>query len=87
MLAVRVQPRGRRLGIGPVIHDRLKVSLTAPPVDGKANEQARKLLAELFGVSASRVRLVQGELARDKLFRIEDPRKFPPDILGDPASP
>lgn len=87
LLAVRVQPRGRRLGAGPVIHDRLKLNLTAPPVDGKANEQARLLLAELFGVSASRVKLLQGESARDKLFRIEAPRRIPPDILKDAASP
>jgi uncharacterized protein len=82
LLPVRVQPRARRLGIGPLREGRLKVALTAPPVDGKANAQARELLAERFGVSVSRVVLVQGEAARDKLFRIDGPQTLPPEILA-----
>jgi uncharacterized protein (TIGR00251 family) len=66
--------------VGPLIQGRLKLGLTAPPVDGKANEQARELLAGLFGVSASRVKLVHGESAREKLFRIEEPRRIPAEI-------
>lgn len=57
--------------------ERIKLALTAPPVDGKANEQAREVLAEAFGVSMSRVTLVQGESARDKLFRIVEPASLP----------
>jgi hypothetical protein len=87
LLAVRIQPRGRRLAVGPVIGQRLKLFLTAPPVDGKANEQARTFLAGLFGVSASRVTLVHGGSARDKLFRIEKPQKLPPEIVRESASP
>lgn len=77
LLPVRVQPRARRLALGPIVGGRLKLLLTAPPVDGKANEQARTLLAEAFGVSAGRVTLVQGQTSRDKLFRIVEPRVFP----------
>jgi hypothetical protein len=80
-LPVRVQPRARRLGLGPLREARLKLALTAPPVDGKANAQARELLAEHFGVSVSRVVLLQGETARDKLFRIDRPQALPPEIL------
>lgn len=80
LLPVRVQPRARRVALGPLIGGRLKLSLTAPPVDGKANAQARELLATAFGVSASRVTLAQGESARDKLFRIDDPQLIPPEI-------
>lgn len=82
MLPVRVHPRARRLTLGPLAGDRVKLSLTAPPVDGKANAQAREFLAEAFGVSLSRVMLAQGEGSRDKLFRIEDPRLIPPTILA-----
>jgi uncharacterized protein (TIGR00251 family) len=77
VLPVRVQPRARRLALGPVIDNRIKLALTAPPVDGKANHQARAALAEAFGVSMSRVILVQGESSRDKLFRIVEPACLP----------
>jgi uncharacterized protein (TIGR00251 family) len=77
-----VQPRARRLSLGPLLQQRIKLSLTAPPVDGKANAQAREFLASAFGVSPSRVTLAQGESGRDKLFRIVSPRLFPPEILN-----
>ncbi len=82
LLPVRVQPRTRRLGSGGLHESRLKLNLTAPPADGKANAQARELLAGLFGVSISRVTLLQGASARDKLFRIDSPEKLPPAVLG-----
>ncbi len=81
VLPVRVQPRARRLALGPLVQDRIKLSLTAPPLDGKANAQARVFLSGLFGVSAARVTLAQGETSRDKLFRIGNPQRFPPEIL------
>ena len=81
VLPVRVQPRARRLALGPLLQQRIKLSLTAPPVDGKANAQAREFLASVFGVSPSRVTLTQGESGRDKLFRIEAPRRFPAELL------
>jgi hypothetical protein len=58
----------------------MKLALTAPPVDGRANAQAREVLAKAFGVSPSRVTLTQGESGRDKLFRIDGPRRIPPEI-------
>lgn len=81
VLPVRVQPRARRLSLGPLVRERVKLSLTAPPVDGKANAQAREFLAEVFDVSPSRVTLAQGESGRDKLFRIVHPRRLPEAIL------
>jgi len=81
VLPVRAQARARRLALGPLVQQRIKLSLTAPPVDGKANAQARDYLAAAFGVSPSRVMLVQGENGRDKLFRIEGPRLFPAGLL------
>jgi hypothetical protein len=82
VLPVRVQPRAKRLTLGSILQDRVRLSLTAPPVDGKANAQAREVLAEAFGVSLSRVTLVQGESSRDKVFRIDDPQYFPPVLLS-----
>lgn len=83
LLPVRVQPRSRRLGLGPANGARLKLSLTAPPVDGKANAQARELLADAFGVPTSRVTLERGETGRDKIFRIAAPARIPPEVRGD----
>ncbi len=82
LLPVRVQPRARRLALGAIAAGRLRLTLTAPPVDGKANAQACELLAESFGVSPSRVRLMQGEKGRNKLFLIEDPQRIPAEVLA-----
>jgi uncharacterized protein YggU (UPF0235/DUF167 family) len=45
--------------------------VTAPPVDGRANDALRKLIARRAGVAPSRVTLVRGEKARDKVVRVE----------------
>jgi hypothetical protein len=82
VLPVRVQTRARRLHLGALTGGRVKLALTAPPVDGKANAQACEFLAELCGVSPSRVTLVQGASSRDKLFRIARPQRIPPALLA-----
>lgn len=81
VLPVRVRARARRLELGAPRAGRLQLSLTAPPLDGRANAQAQELLADHFGVSASRVSLVQGASGRDKLFRIDNPSRLPPQLL------
>jgi hypothetical protein len=67
---LRVQPRARRAGL-EVEGDRLLARVTAPPVDGRANDAVRRLLAAALGVAPSRLVLVRGETARDKLFRLD----------------
>jgi uncharacterized protein YggU (UPF0235/DUF167 family) len=47
------------------------IRVTAPPVDGKANEALCRLVAKAAGVAPSRVTLVRGHAARDKVLRIE----------------
>lgn len=47
-----------------------RVSVKAPAVEGRANEAARKLIAEYFRISAERVRLVSGRRSRKKIFEI-----------------
>lgn len=85
VLAVRLLPRaGRDELVGPE-GDRLKVRITAPPVEGKANAHLRRFLGELFGVSPSRVELLAGEHAREKRLRIRAPAKLPP--LVSPPGP
>lgn len=67
---VRVIPRASRNRIVGSQEGALKVALTAPPVEGAANQALRKLLAKTFGVSKSSVEIVRGERGRVKLIRI-----------------
>ncbi|MEK1910872.1 MAG: DUF167 domain-containing protein [Pseudomonas chlororaphis] len=62
--------------------ERLKIRLTAPPVEGKANAYLMAFLAKAFGVSKSQVSLISGELNRQKRVRINAPKKLPdlPDL-------
>ncbi len=67
---VRVAPRASRSRVIGVQDGALKVALTAPPVDGAANEALRKLLAKTLGVSKSDVEIVRGDRARIKVLRV-----------------
>jgi hypothetical protein len=69
--AVRVQPRARAAGIAARPDGSLVVRVTAPPVDGRANAAVRQLLAAALGVAPSRLTLLRGDSARDKLFRLD----------------
>lgn len=67
---VVVQPRAAREGIGPIVGDRLRVSVNAPPVDGKANEAVVRTLAAALGVPRAAVEILRGETGRRKTLRI-----------------
>jgi uncharacterized protein len=71
LLRVRVQPRARRNEIAGERDGRLIVRVTAPPVDGRANDAVRKLLAKRLGVAPSRVTVLRREAARDKVVEVE----------------
>jgi uncharacterized protein YggU (UPF0235/DUF167 family) len=49
----------------------LVLRVNAPPLEGKANEEARKLLAAVLGLSRSRIRLAAGARSRNKVFHID----------------
>ena len=70
-LTVKVHPRAKRSALAGRIGDAWKLSLAAPPVDGKANEECVRFLAELAGVPRSRVRIVMGLTSRVKVVEIE----------------
>ncbi len=76
-MAVRVRPGASRTSVGgshPGPHgEALVVAVTAPPVDGRATEAARRALAEALGVRPSTVTLKTGANSRDKLFVVSDP--------------
>ena len=69
-LDVLVQPRASRAKIGPVHDGRLKVAVTAPPVDGEANAAVIELLAKALGVSKGAVEVIAGTSSRRKTVRI-----------------
>jgi uncharacterized protein len=70
-LTVKVHPRARRSALAGRIGDAWKLSLAAPPVDGKANEECVRYLAEFARVPRSRVRIVMGLTSRLKVVEIE----------------
>jgi uncharacterized protein (TIGR00251 family) len=69
-LTVRVQPRARSNAIAGTFGNSLRVRLTAPPVDGAANDALITLLATSLGVPRSAVNIVAGATARDKIVGI-----------------
>jgi uncharacterized protein (TIGR00251 family) len=69
-LKVRLQPRASRDDIDGLLGDALKVKVTAPPIEGRANKAVKKLLAGQLGLSPSQVEIIAGERSREKLLRI-----------------
>jgi uncharacterized protein (TIGR00251 family) len=77
VLQLRIQPRASRDEIVGPYGDSLKVRITAPPVDGRANAYLVNFLARAFGVSHSAVELLNGESGRNKRVRICEPQTLP----------
>jgi uncharacterized protein len=67
---VRVQPRASSSGLAGVQAGSLRVRLTAPPVDGAANEALVELLAKLLGVQKRTITIVGGVASRTKLIEV-----------------
>jgi hypothetical protein len=66
VLPVRVQPGARKAGVLGEQAGALKVAVTAPPEDGRANKALVKLLREVLGLKRAQVELLSGETSRDK---------------------
>jgi hypothetical protein len=77
VLKLRIQPRATRDELAGLQGDRLRVRLRAPPVDGKANAQLQRFVADLFQVSRQRVLIEAGLGAREKRVRILGPVALP----------
>ena len=70
-IAVKVHPRAKRSAITGRFGEAWKIDLAAPPVDGKANDECVRFVAETAGVARSRVRIVTGASARVKVLDVE----------------
>lgn len=72
-LAIRVTPRASRNEIVEILPDNtIKIRLTAPPIDGKANEALIEFLSKVLSVPQARIDIVAGQTGRDKLVTIFD---------------
>ena len=67
---VRVHPRAKKNAITGELGDALKLSLTAPPVEGRANEACIEFFAQLLRVPRSSVTIASGQTSRNKVIRV-----------------
>ncbi|MEJ2393705.1 MAG: DUF167 family protein [Candidatus Thiodiazotropha sp.] len=78
ILRLRVQPKASKDAFsGPYGDDEYKITLTAPPVDGKANAHLLKFVAKAFGLPRSQVTLESGAHSRSKCLRLKSPTRLP----------
>lgn len=72
-LTIRVTPRARKTQLGKVMEDgTMRVRISAPPVEGKANTALIKFMAKVLGVNKSRIEIVAGQKGLDKILSIVD---------------
>ena len=68
--AVKVHPRAKKNAITGKVGESLKLALTAPPVDGKANDACIDFFAKLLKVPRSSVTIAAGQTSRNKVIRV-----------------
>ncbi len=68
--SIKVHPRAKKNAITGEVGGVLKLALTAPPVDGKANEACIEFFAKLLKVPRSSVTIASGQASRNKVIRI-----------------
>lgn len=87
IMKLKLQPKASRDAFGEPQHDRLRVSITAPPVDGKANAHLVTWLAKQFGVAKSSILIEAGLTSQLKRVRIKSPACLPSAIASVIAAP
>jgi uncharacterized protein (TIGR00251 family) len=68
--AVKVHPRAKKDAITGELGDALKLALTAPPIDGRANDACIEFFANLLNLARSSITIASGETSRRKVIRI-----------------
>ncbi len=81
ILDVRIQPKASSDAFAGEYDGRLKIRITAPPVDGKANKHLTTFLAKQFATSKACVEILSGNTGRNKRIRISQPGKLPAGII------
>ncbi len=70
-IPVHLRPRSSRPGIAGVREGALELRVGAPPAQGRANDEARRLLARFFGIPPTRIVLFSGAKSRSKVFHLQ----------------
>jgi hypothetical protein len=78
VLDLHVQPGAKRTEAAGRHGDRMKIRLAAPPVDGAANDELVRFVAEAFGVPKRNVEIVSGATSRQKRVRVTGATTRPP---------
>lgn len=77
VLFCHLQPKASKDEFAGLHGERLKIRITAPPIDGKANRHLTKFLAKQFGVGQRQIIISSGETGRKKTIQITNPTSFP----------
>ena len=67
-----IQPRSSKNEVTGIYNDALKIRLTSPPVDNKANKACMSFFAKWLGISPSKISIVQGLSSKNKTIEVED---------------
>ena len=70
IIKIKVEPRSSKSGIAGTCGDTLKVKLTAPPVEGKANKELTEVLAKEFGIAKRNVQILSGKRSKNKVIKL-----------------
>ncbi len=82
IMKLYIQPKASRDQIVGLHNNEVKIAITAPPVDGKANSHLIKFLSKQFKVAKSRIHIEKGELGRHKQVRICQPEFIPLELIS-----
>lgn len=77
ILYVQIQPKSSKDEVIGIMGENLKIKITAPPIDGKANEHLCRFIAKVFDVSKSQVSILKGETNKIKTLLIKQPQQLP----------
>jgi len=86
LLYCHLQPGAKRSDFAGLHGARLKIRIKAAPVEGKANEDLLRFLADAFAVSRSAVSITQGQSSRQKTVLVRQPARLPAEALLDTPS-
>lgn len=80
VLDCHLQPGAKRAEFAGQHGERLKIRISAPPVDGKANDALIRFLAAAFAVSRQHVSLLSGQTSRQKRMLVRQPQQLPEEL-------
>lgn len=80
LLQLYIQPKASRDQIVGLHGDELKIAITAPPIDGKANAHLTKFLSKAFKVPKGDINIIKGQMGRHKQVLISSPKIIPAEI-------